>query len=112
MLYAVIMSLTASSLFPDNLEDYGGYRDYLYWRRAWVFGLLGLARLTDVADSLVKDIDYWIAVGIEYHVSSVVGPSLYIVAIFSRNPRFHGAFAPLMLVHQASWAVGQYWTVG
>ncbi len=111
VLYAVLMFLTASIAFPDSLEGYDGYRDYFYSRRAWLFGLLGLSLITDVADSFVKGVDYWLALGIEYHVASVLQPTLCIVAMFTRNPRFHGAFALTMLIHQASWAVRQYWMV-
>jgi len=110
--YAVVMFLTASVLFPDSLEGYDGYRDYFYSRRAWLFGLLGVAVLTDVADSLLKGVDYWSALGTEYHVASVIQPILCVIAMVSRNPRFHGAFALLMLIHQGSWALRQYWTVG
>ncbi len=110
--YAVVMFLTASILFPDSLEGYHGYRDYFYSRRTPLFVLLGLSGLTDVADSLFKGVDYWLALGMEYHVLSVLHPPLCIVAMFSRNPRFHGAFAIFMLVHQVSWALRQYWTVG
>jgi hypothetical protein len=110
--YAVLLFLTASILFPDSLDGYDGYRDYFYTRRAWLFGLLGLCILTDVADSLVKGMDYWRALGMEYHVGSVLQPALCVAAISSRNPRFHGAFSVIMLVHQASWALRQYGTTG
>ena len=112
VLYAVIMFLTASVMIPENLEGYDGYRDYFYSRRAWFFGLLGIAILIDVADSLVKGTDYWIALGSEYHIMNVAQPVLCVVAMFSRNPRFHGAFALMMLIHQASWAARQYSTAG
>ncbi len=56
--------------------------------------------------------DYWLALGMEYHVARVVHTTLCIVAMFYSNPRFHGAFAVLMLVYQASWAFRQYWTMG
>ena len=34
VLYAVLMFLTASILFPDSLEEYDGYRDYFYSRKS------------------------------------------------------------------------------
>ena len=92
-------------------QGYDGYRDYFYSRKAWLFGLLGLSLIADVADSFVKGVDYWLALGMEYHVASVLRPTLCIVAMFTRNPRFHGAFVLIMLIHQASWAVRQYWMV-
>jgi hypothetical protein len=49
VLYAVLMFLTASILFPDSLEEYDGYRDYFYSRRVWLFCLLGVIGLTDYA---------------------------------------------------------------
>jgi hypothetical protein len=63
VLYAVLMFLTASILFPDSLEEFDGYRDYFYSRRVWLFCLLGVIGLTDVADSLAKGVDYWLALG-------------------------------------------------
>ena len=109
--YAVVLFLAASIVFPDDLEGFDGYKDYFYSRRMWIFGVLGLAGLTDVADSLLKGLDYWLALGIEYHVTSVLTPALCIVAMRAANPRFHAGFAVLMLIHQASWALRQYWTV-
>ena len=110
--YAVVMFLLASIMFPDVLEGYDGYRDYFYSRRAWIFGLLALARMTDVADSLVKGVDYWLALGVEYHATSVLQPAMCIVAMFTSNARFHAVFGVSMLVYQASWALRQYWTIG
>jgi hypothetical protein len=52
--YAVLVFLTSSMLFPDDLEGYDGYRDYFFARRTWFFGLLLLLLLTDVADSLPR----------------------------------------------------------
>ena len=105
VLYAVLMFLAASILFPDSLEEYDGYRAYFYSRRVWLFCLLGVIGLTDVADSLAKGVDYWLALGMEYHIARVTQPILCIVAMVSRNPRFHGAFAVSMLIYQASWAL-------
>jgi hypothetical protein len=42
----------------------------------------------------------------------VIHSILCIVAMISRHPRFHGAFAVAMLSYQVSWALRQYWTVG
>ncbi len=110
--YAVVMFMTASILFPDSLEGYDGYQDYYYSRRTWIFGLIGLARITDIADSLVKGVDYFMALGLEYHIASLLVPTLCIIAAITRNARFHAAFSIAMLSYLASWALRQYWTVG
>ena len=41
-------------LFPREMDDYDGYRDYFLSRRKWLFGILALTYLADVADTLIK----------------------------------------------------------
>ena len=42
ILYAVTLFLLSALLFPDSMQDYRGYEDFFYARRAWFFGLLAL----------------------------------------------------------------------
>jgi hypothetical protein len=111
VLYAVLMFLSASILFPDSLDGYDGFEDYYYSKRVWIFGLLAVVGLMDVADSLAKGVDHWLALGIEYQVARTIQPILFVVAMFTRRPRFHAAVAIGMLGYQASWALRQYWTL-
>lgn len=54
-IYAVILYFICSLLFPSDMGDYTGYRDYFLSRRRWFFGLL----LTQIYQALA----YTAAVG-------------------------------------------------
>lgn len=50
--YAALYYFLCAILFPDDLAEYTGYRDYFMSRRRWFFGLLATAYVVDVADTL------------------------------------------------------------
>lgn len=106
--YAFVMFLVCALLFPVNLEGYKDYKDYFYSMRVWLFGLLGLSYVLDWIDSLVKSQEYFLSLGPEYFITSVVQISLCVVAMWTRNERYHAIFALSMFAYQISWALRMY----
>lgn len=106
--YAALYYLLCALLFPDDLSDYTGFRDYFYSRRRWFFGLLAVAFLADVVDTVLKGSAHLEAQGTEYLVRVAVYVVLCGVAAFVRNERFHAAFALGNLVYQVSWIMRLY----
>lgn len=106
--YAALYFMLCAILFPDNLNEYTGYRDYFLSRRAWFFGLLALAYLVDVGDTLIKGRDVLHAQGLEYPLRTAGYVILCTAAVRVRNARFHVAFAVLNLVYQVSWIAREY----
>jgi hypothetical protein len=110
--YAGLFYFLASLLFPDHMEDYDGYRDFFLSRRRWFFGLLALTFVADVVDTAIKGQAYFSHLGWEYPARIVAYVALCGVAAFTRNERFHLAFAVLNLGYQISWIYRLYDTGG
>lgn len=106
--YAVLFFLICTLLFPDDMTDYDGFRDYFLSRRRWIFGLIGLSFVVDVGDTLIKGTGYLQSLGVEYPVRIVLHIALCMVAMATRNAVFHGAFVLAALVYQVSWISRYY----
>lgn len=110
--YAFVMFLICALLFPVHLEGHKDYKSYFYSMRVWLFGLLGLSYALDWIDSLLKSHEYFMSLGPEYFITSVVQFSLCVVAMWTSNERYHAIFAISMLAYQISWAVRMYEMLG
>jgi hypothetical protein len=103
--YAILYFVLCALLYPDNVNEYDGWRGYFLSRRTWFFGLLALSFLVDIVDTTIKGPDRLAALGIEYPLRAVVCVALCALAMVVRNERFHAAFAVGSLLYQLSWAV-------
>lgn len=108
LFYAFLFALMANILFPDDLEEYEGYRDYFLSRRGWFFGLLIASMLTDWFDTAIKGHAYLAGFGIEYPLRIAGTIVLALIAMRTRSPRFHLGFALFYLVYYVSWIVRVY----
>ena len=109
--YAVTLFLLCALLFPDSMQDYRGYEDFFYARRAWFFGLLATTYLLDVVDTLLKGEAHFARFGIEYFLRTPVFVALCIVAILVRDRRFHVVFVALTLIYQISFILRLFDTI-
>lgn len=109
--YAVVLFLLCALLFPDSMQDYRGYEDYFYSRRAWFFGLLGATYLLDVVDTLLKGEAHFARFGNEYLVRTPVFVVLCIAAALVRDRRFHMAFVVAALIYQISFILRLFDTI-
>jgi hypothetical protein len=91
--YAFLIYLWCALLFPRDLAGYDGYRGYYYSRKAWFFavGIAGVA--IDVVDTLLKGFAHFQSLGILYPIAMSTLAILFLVAILTRNERYHGALA-------------------
>jgi hypothetical protein len=106
--YAVLYFVMCALLFPDDIAEYAGYRDYFLSRRRWFFGMLALSMVFDAIDSLLKGRAHVDALGIEYPIRLAAYVLLALLAAASRNERFHLLFAIGGLAYQVSWIVRRY----
>ena len=106
--YAFVMFLMCALLFPINLKGYKDYKDYFYSMRVWLFGLLGLTYALDWIDSLIKGHEYFMSLGPEYLITSLAQLLCSVVAMMTRNERYHAVFAICMFAYQISWAVRMF----
>ena len=107
-LYALLLYLLCALVFPESLAEGSGYRDYYYDRRTWFFGLLALMFVVDIGDTLIKGLAYAQQLGSEYWVRNALYIVGSLVAIATRSPRFHGAFAVMALLYELSWIWRRY----
>jgi len=112
ILYAVLIYLLCAFLFPTNFSDYDGPKGYFYSKRTWFFGLLVLVNLVDLCDTLLKGSAYFASLGSEYLLVTIMKIVLAAAAMFSKNEKYHAAVAIAFLLHQLSWALRPFYTVG
>lgn len=110
--YAALYYFLCAILFPDDLAEYAGYRDYFMSRRRWFFGLLATTYVVDVADTWIKGQDHLIAQGYEYPIRTAAYVALCMLAARTANARFHAAFAVFSLAYQVSWILRLYDVIG
>ncbi len=103
MSYAVLLFSMSALLFPLDVAEYHGYLDYLLNRRRWFFGLMLATVFVDVADTLIKGMDHYRALGIGYPIKSAAFAALSIAAIITRNVWFHRGWVVVALVWQVVW---------
>lgn len=109
--YAVTLFLLCALLFPDQMQDYRGYEDFFYARRAWFFGLLAATYLLDIVDTLLKGEAHFARFGIEYLLRTPVFVALCIIAILVRDRRFHIVFVAVTLIYQISFILRLFDTI-
>jgi len=91
--YAFLIYLWCALLFPRDLAGYDGFKDYFYSRRRWFFGLGLAAQVIDVADTLLKGLGHFRSLGPSYPFAIAAVSVLFLIAMFTRSERYHGAFA-------------------
>ena len=92
-IYATLLYLECTLLFPQQISDYGGFEDYFYARKNWIFGLMALLMVADLADTLIKGLPYLEGLGFVYYFRTASLLVLSIAAIPVKNRWFQGAFA-------------------
>ena len=91
--YAFILFMASAMLFPTSMEGYENYKAYFYSRKGWLFGLLSLSYLMDFMDTLVKGKEYFISLGMEYLVVTLLQVAFLTGAMFTSNQRYQAVLA-------------------
>ena len=101
--YVLQLFFLTALLMPDSVGEFENNREYFLARRHWFFGFLALFYVFDFAESVLKGPAYLQALGPLYPVRGMVFLAGFLVAIWTRNPVFHGVFAAVALVFQVFW---------
>lgn len=99
VLYAFLMYLLCALLFPSNFSGYDGFKGYFYAKRNWFFGVFILVQLVDVGDSLIKGVDYYNSLGMQYLVAEGAIVACSVAAIITKNEKFHAIFVLALLAY-------------
>ena len=110
--YAVLIYLWCALLFPRDLAGYEGFKDYFYSRKAWFFGLLLAGQAVDVADTLFKGTAHFRSLGPVYPITIVSLSVLMLIAMLTRNERYHRAFAIFAVVELVAFPWVMFYTMG
>ena len=108
LFYAGLYFLISTLLFPDSIDEYNGYRDYFMSRRKWFFGLLIVLCITDMIDTLLKGWSHYELYGPEYPIRAVVFIILCLIAISTKNLKFHTFFAVAAVIYQVTFALRHF----
>ncbi|MCK9540138.1 hypothetical protein [Dokdonella sp.] len=105
IVYTILLYLLAALLFPDSIDEYGGYEAYLIRRRYWFFGLLAATFVLDAIDTHIKGEAYWQLWRTYELVETPFGLLLCAVACATSNRRVHLGIASAYGIHQCVWIV-------
>ena len=111
VLYAFNIFLLCALLFPSNFSGYDGFKGYFYAKRHWFFGAFMLSQLVDIGDSMLKGMNYFYSLGIQYTVASLIIVVSSVAAIFTRNETFHAIFVLALLAYMFVMGFSLYDTV-
>jgi hypothetical protein len=111
-LYAVLLYLLCSLFFPHEIGDYDGFRGYFYSRRRWIFGLMALLFVVDIADTLIKGPGYIHQLGLAYQIRTCAYVLLCLIAIKVKSSWFHAGFAVFALFYEIAFILKLYRTIG
>ena len=106
--YTAMLFLLCSLLFPTDISEYAGFRDYFLSRRAWFFGLLATTYLMDTVDTWLKGPEHLASLGPEYPIRIASLVVLCLVACVVRNIRFQAVFAVGGLIYLVSYIARYY----
>lgn len=101
--YAVVLYLIAALLFPDNISEYAGYEDFFIRRRRWFFGLLAMAFVLDIVDTMIKGAERWSQLSGDYLVQVPIGLMLCLIGCVSARRSVQIALATVHLTYQFYW---------
>ncbi|MCO6186251.1 hypothetical protein [Rhizobium sp. L1K21] len=86
------------------MEEYEGYQDYFHERKGWIYGLLSLIFLVDIADTMMKGYEYFGTVGVLYPVRQIGMVILMLAAIRIKNERYQW-FVLLAAILTHTWLI-------
>ncbi|HUL34208.1 MAG TPA: hypothetical protein VL128_10025 [Candidatus Eisenbacteria bacterium] len=110
-LYAVMLFFLCVLLFPEEMADYQGFKDYFYSRKHWIFGLLVVIFIFDLVDTFIKGKEYVHTLGVFYYARTALYLVLSGLAIKLKNEHFQAAFAILAVVCEVVLIFLSYLTV-
>ncbi len=112
LLYAAAFFMLSSVLFPNDIAEYAGFRDYFMSRRRWVFGLIALTFVMDVADTGLKGAAYAASLGPEYPIRIAVALAACAAGAWVKSTWVQAALVVCALVYQVSYFIRVYGVLG
>jgi hypothetical protein len=109
--YCSLYFMLSALLFPADVGEYGSYEGYLIQRRGWFFGLIVLITLMDIADTALKGVDRWQALGAAYPIRTAVMLVIAGLGMALAHRRAQLVLALVALVYHVVYFTMEYFTV-
>lgn len=95
-----ILFLASLLLFPPEsmLDEFTDYKKHYYANHRAFFTVFAFFTPVDIADSLLKGIPHFLALGPQYYVSQVLYLAGLVTAAITRNERYHQFYAIFFFV--------------
>ena len=103
ILYVLQLFFLTALLMPEKLGRHENNQEHFLASRRWFFGFLALFFVLDYAESLLKGATYVQSLGPMYPVRNALYVVGCLVAMWTRSPTFHAAFAVGALAFQVGW---------
>ncbi|MBA3898471.1 MAG: hypothetical protein H0X36_15365 [Sphingomonadaceae bacterium] len=98
--YSIVLFMLAAILFPTEARENLDFEDYFFENRRWFFGLLTLALLLDIPETLAKSTSHLRDVPVEYRLYIPFALALSVTGLFTANRRVH---AGLCMAYMAAF---------
>ena len=93
ILYAILLFLTASLIYPWDFEKDADLEKHFYETRPWFFAVLAFAWCLDIPETMMKTEDGLRDLPQAYLVFALTQLTLALVGCFVSNRKFHKAYA-------------------
>ena len=111
ILYCSLYFVLSALIFPEDVDKYGGYEEYLIERRYWFFGLIVVITLMDLVDTSLKGAERWEALGVAYPIKTAVMVLIATTGMVIVNKKAHLALALVALIYLTGYYTIQYFNV-
>lgn len=90
--YCALIFFISAVLFPDQMNEYSGFAEYFTSRAGWFYGLLAALFLIDIADSALKGMAHFRALGPLYPVIQTLLITLALAGMVVTRRGYHIGF--------------------
>ena len=104
-IYATLLYLICSLFFPDEIDEYEGFRNYFYYRRKWLFAFMILVFTLDFVDTAIKGAAYRAQFGTMADIRDIIFIVLCLLAIKIGNRSFQAIFACMAVLLEILYIV-------
>lgn len=106
--YTMVFAALTSLIFPDQMNDYKGFKDYFESRKRWFFGLLAFSFVMDFGDTAIKGFDYFEALGPTYLIHQLIFISVSVAAAFLKSQKAQLTLVAFAISYQIFWIISVY----
>jgi len=111
-IYATLLYLICSLFFPDEIDEYEGFRNYFYYRRKWLFAFMIIVFSLDFVDTAIKGPAYRSQFGTMANVRDIIFIALCLLAMKIGNRSFQAIFACLAVLLEILYILKTSLTLG